>query len=164
MPFLGDEHIGMYSKRNLDRMKNGYLILLALLAILMVYGLSNTAVSSDKDFDKVPDHADHCPNTPLLRKADPDSKYAVLHSAEELSVEPRSVPVDAQGCALDSDRDGVADYKDYCPDNSAEELAAGVHKNGCPLQSDGDGTPDYRDRCPDTAQGVRADNNGCPIL
>lgn len=144
-------------------MKIIYLIPVLLLTLFMVYGMANSSVNPDKDFDKVPDLVDKCPGTPPMRKPDADSKYAALYSAEELSTAPRSVAVDTEGCVLDSDVDGVADYLDYCPDNSPEELAAGVHKNGCPLQSDGDGTPDYRDKCPATPRGIKTDHHGCHV-
>lgn len=124
--------------------------------------MADSTPELDKDHDNVPDHLDQCPDTPQLRKYNSSSKYAVLHSADELSNKPRSVVVDEKGCALDSDSDGVADYKDYCPDNSNLEISAGVHINGCPLQSDGDGTPDYRDKCPDTPRGIKTDHKGCP--
>lgn len=61
------------------------------------------------------------------------------------------------GKAKDSDKDGVPDKKDLCPD-TPEGVA--VDENGCPLDSDGDGIPDYLDECPDVA-GLEA-FNGCP--
>lgn len=121
-----------------------------------------TDTNADRDHDGVADHIDQCPNTPPLRKGNPNSKYAVLFSEQELSSERVSVAVDEKGCALDSDNDGIADYRDYCPDNTPLEISAGVASNGCPLQSDADGTPDYRDKCPDTPAGVKTDRYGCP--
>lgn len=38
-----------------------------------------------------------------------------------------------------------------------------VDNNGCPLDSDGDRIPDYLDQCPDTPPGTLVDKNGCPI-
>lgn len=130
-------------------------------SIAAVLGLS-CSVDRDSDYDGVVDRVDQCPHTPHLRKGNPNSKYAVLFSEQELSSEQISVAVDDKGCALDSDNDGVADYLDYCPDNTPLEISAGVASNGCPLQSDADGTPDYRDKCPDTQAGVKADRYGCP--
>jgi len=60
----------------------------------------------------------------------------------------------------DSDRDGVPDNKDECPDTPA---GVKVYSNGCPVDSDQDGVPDYLDRCPDTPQGTQVDSQGCPI-
>ncbi len=70
--------------------------------------------------------------------------------------------MDAAGCELDSDGDGVVNSQDFCPDDAAEALIAGVAVNGCPRHSDDDGTPDYRDHCPGTPMGVSTDAQGCP--
>ncbi|MCI5224948.1 MAG: OmpA family protein, partial [Candidatus Electrothrix sp. AR4] len=64
------------------------------------------------------------------------------------------------------DKDGVPDYWDQCPDNTAQELRFGVERDGCPQDSDKDQHPDYRDACrldttTDLAHGV--DNQGCPV-
>lgn len=72
---------------------------------------------------------------------------------------PAGVAVDAQGCPLDSDGDGVPDYRDQCPGTPA---GVEVDARGCPLDSDGDGVPDYRDQCPDTPAGVEVNALGCP--
>ena len=54
----------------------------------------------------------------------------------------------------DSDKDGIADKDDACPD------VAGLKEfNGCP-DTDGDGVPDKDDQCPDVA-GLK-EFNGCP--
>jgi OOP family OmpA-OmpF porin len=71
--------------------------------------------------------------------------------------------VASAGNAADSDRDGVPDVNDLCPNNSFEELSRGVNPQGCPLHSDADRIPDYRDQCPDTPRGVRVTSTGCPI-
>ena len=54
----------------------------------------------------------------------------------------------------DSDKDGIADKLDLCPD-----IAGLKEFNGCP-DTDGDGIPDYEDKCPKT-KGVKA-LMGCP--
>jgi len=71
------------------------------------------------------------------------------------------VKVDAKGCPIDSDNDGVADYLDKCPDTPANVK---VDKNGCPIDSDNDGVADYLDKCPDTPKDFKVDQNGCPVL
>ncbi len=38
-----------------------------------------------------------------------------------------------------------------------------VDNNGCPIDSDGDGVPDYLDKCPGTPKGTKVDANGCPL-
>ena len=54
----------------------------------------------------------------------------------------------------DSDKDGIADKDDACPD------VAGLKEfNGCP-DTDGDGVADKDDKCPDE-KGPK-ENNGCP--
>lgn len=74
--------------------------------------------------------------------------------------------LDKDGCALDSDNDGVPDYQDKCPHNTPEEISKGVYKEGakmgCPIDSDGDGVPDYKDRCPNTPPNTEVDEFGCP--
>ncbi len=66
---------------------------------------------------------------------------------------PRGVKVDKEGCPADSDGDGVPDYKDKCPKTPAEARKA-VDADGCPLDSDKDGVPDYLDKCPDTPESL----------
>ncbi len=73
---------------------------------------------------------------------------------------PEGVKVDNTGCPVDSDRDGVADYKDKCPD-TPEGVA--VNNEGCPVDSDKDGVPDYLDRCSDTPEGIAVNRYGCPV-
>jgi hypothetical protein len=69
----------------------------------------------------------------------------------------------------DSDRDGVTDLQDKCPNNTQAEMVNGIYKTGsrrgCPLDHDNDRVPDYRDKCPrnrteELAQGI--DARGCP--
>ena len=67
--------------------------------------------------------------------------------------------VDAQGCPIDSDNDGVPDYKDECPNTPAEALGT-IDAKGCPMDTDGDGVLDYLDKCPQVP-GSKA-NKGCP--
>jgi outer membrane protein OmpA-like peptidoglycan-associated protein len=70
---------------------------------------------------------------------------------------PPGVKVDANGCPLDSDKDGVPDYLDKCPDTPA---GVKVDANGCPIDTDKDGVPDYLDECPDVFGLVAL--KGCP--
>src|SRR5437763_1392734 len=60
----------------------------------------------------------------------------------------------------DSDRDGVPDAKDTCPDTPA---GATVDASGCPLDADLDGVPDGLDQCPNTPAGTKVDAAGCPL-
>jgi len=61
----------------------------------------------------------------------------------------------ARECPLDTDRDGVPDYLDRCPDTPPKVT---VDRMGCPLDTDRDSLPDYRDHCPTLPQGFRIDN------
>jgi hypothetical protein len=118
----------------------------------------------DSDHDGVPDAVDRCPNTAQLEKLPPDFRFGGAVNPDRLTPGAQAHPVDAAGCELDSDGDGVVNSQDYCPDDSAEALKFGIAVNGCPKQSDFDGTPDYRDRCPDTPRGVPTDAQGCPSI
>lgn len=64
----------------------------------------------------------------------------------------------------DSDKDGVADSKDMCPDTPKEAFGL-VDKKGCPIDTDGDGVPDYLDKCPNTPKEAygKVNASGCPI-
>ena len=73
---------------------------------------------------------------------------------------PRGTAVDKDGCPIDSDGDGVLDYKDQCPKTPK---GVAVDKKGCPLDSDKDGVYDYKDKCPKTPLGLKVDLNGCPL-
>lgn len=71
---------------------------------------------------------------------------------------PAGAATDAQGCPLDSDGDGVPDYRDQCPGTVA---GVSVNADGCPVDSDNDGVPDNRDQCPNTPAGVEVNSLGC---
>jgi len=73
---------------------------------------------------------------------------------------PIGVEVDGFGCPVDSDRDGIPDYLDKCPDTP---VGVKVDSTGCPLDSDFDGVPDYLDKCPHTLPGLKVDPSGCPV-
>lgn len=60
----------------------------------------------------------------------------------------------------DSDKDGVSDDLDLCP-NSPPEIV--VNRTGCPRDFDGDGIPDYLDQCPNTKPGTSVDSAGCEV-
>ncbi|MDA8404598.1 MAG: outer membrane beta-barrel domain-containing protein [Desulfobacteraceae bacterium] len=62
---------------------------------------------------------------------------------------------------VDSDRDGVPDYKDECPNTP---MGVAVDAKGCPLDSDMDGVPDYKDECPNTPKGAHVDTRGCWVI
>ncbi len=68
--------------------------------------------------------------------------------------------VDQYGCPLDNDGDGVYDGLDACGDTPA---GAVVDIMGCPLDTDKDGIFDGLDKCPDTPLDVAVDVRGCPL-
>jgi OOP family OmpA-OmpF porin len=67
-----------------------------------------------------------------------------------------AAPVDG-----DSDKDGVTDSNDQCPDTTA---GAVVDVRGCELDTDGDGVIDSQDKCPDTPAGRQVDEHGCEYV
>jgi len=73
---------------------------------------------------------------------------------------PAGALLDAQGCAYDSDLDGVVDGLDLCADTPA---GVEVDRVGCPLDSDRDGVADFEDQCPATPLGTIVDETGCPL-
>jgi hypothetical protein len=60
----------------------------------------------------------------------------------------------------DTDKDGVIDVLDKCPDTPA---GVKVNSKGCPLDSDGDGVPDYLDKENNTKKGKIVDANGMAL-
>jgi len=72
---------------------------------------------------------------------------------------PQGVIVDEYGCPIDSDGDGVPDYLDRCPETLPNIT---VNRSGCPVDSDGDGVPDYLDECSNTPRNISVDIRGCP--
>jgi len=84
----------------------------------------------------------------------------VPNSGDACPNTPIGVQVDEFGCPLDTDRDGVPDYLDKCANTSS---GVAVDKDGCPLDKDGDGVADNLDKCTDTPFGVKVDASGCPI-
>lgn len=71
---------------------------------------------------------------------------------------PAGVATNSEGCPLDSDGDGVYDFRDQCPGTPA---GVQVDRQGCPLDSDGDGVPDFKDQCPGTPAGAEVNSLGC---
>ena len=67
-------------------------------------------------------------------------------------------------CVADSDRDGVADGIDQCP-NTPDGTK--VDEKGCPIENggdaDGDGVLDGDDLCANTAPGLTVDAKGCAV-
>ncbi len=120
----------------------------------------NMGKCEDVDADGVCDKKDKCLNTP------------------------KGVTVDKEGCPVDTDKDGTADYLDECPsvagvaslkgcpDKDADGIADKAdacpdvkglaNLAGCP-DTDADGVADKDDKCPQTTTGYKVDNMGCPF-
>ncbi|NOX15941.1 MAG: hypothetical protein GXP61_07955 [Epsilonproteobacteria bacterium] len=67
------------------------------------------------------------------------------------------------GCSFtnlsgDTDRDGVANYKDIC---KATPAGAKVDAQGCALDTDFDGVIDLYDKCPGTTASQLVNKYGC---
>lgn len=89
-----------------------------------------------------------------------DSDRDGVDDSKDLCPEtPARILVDASGCPRDFDKDGVPDYLDKCS-GTPEKVT--VDENGCPVDSDKDGVPDYLDDCPDTPSDLAVDFKGCP--
>ena len=84
----------------------------------------------------------------------------VADHADQCPFTPAGARVDGNGCATDGDDDGVADGLDRCPSTRA---GAQVDGNGCATDGDRDGVPDGLDRCPNTWAGARVDGDGCAL-
>ncbi len=88
-------------------------------------------------------------------------KDGVPDDIDECPDTPKGVRVDLKGCPRDSDEDGIPDYLDKCPNEGGGVIV--VDEDGCPYDSDGDGVPDHLDECPDLGGDPDAvEENGCP--
>jgi outer membrane protein OmpA-like peptidoglycan-associated protein len=148
--------------------------------------VDKTGCPVDTDIDGVPDYLDECadlagsstsngcPDTDKDGIADAKDRCPDIAGSAELKgcadVDKDGVPdiddkclnttagykVDASGCPIDNDNDGVANEVDLCP-----EAAGPLALKGCP-DTDGDGVTDNTDRCP-TEKGNIIDK-GCPKI
>lgn len=113
----------------------------------------------DKDGDGIADKDDRCPDVAgsLLMKGCADTDGDGVADIDDKCANTKAgYKVDASGCAIDNDRDGIVNEEDRCPD------AAGIASlKGCP-DTDGDGIADIDDRCP-AVKGTMT-NKGCPEI
>jgi adhesin transport system outer membrane protein len=101
--------------------------------------LDELPVDLDVDGDQIADDIDLCDNSLL---------------------ENNIMPYGCKKIAKDSDKDGIPDSKDKCPNTA---LGAPVSNDGCSLDTDQDGVPNYLDECPTTPLGYDVAQNGCAI-
>ena len=83
------------------------------------------------------------------KKAKDSDKDGVLDYFDLCPNTPTDIRVDDLGCPFDSDGDGVADYMDECP-NTPSAAYGLIDSVGCPIDTDSDGIADYLDVCSDT--------------
>jgi OOP family OmpA-OmpF porin len=87
-------------------------------------------------------------------------KDGVVDRLDKCPTTPAGRKVNTQGCELDGDGDGVVDALDKCPTTPAGRT---VNAQGCELDGDGDGIVDGIDQCPTTPAGDRVDSKGCSL-
>lgn len=124
-----------------------------------VAGSSSLNGCPDKDNDGIADNEDRCPDvkgTAALKGCPDADGDGVADLDDKCANTKAGTKVDATGCPLDSDKDGVLNDVDRCPD-----AAGPVALKGCP-DSDGDGVADIDDRCP-KVKGTM-ENKGCPEI
>ena len=93
-------------------------------------GPASLAGCPDKDGDGIADKDDECPDVAGLAKFNgcPDSdEDGVPDPKDKCPNTPKGCPVDASGCPIDSDGDGVIDCEDNCP-----QEAGPASNKGCP--------------------------------
>jgi len=106
------------------------------------------SVLPDRDFDRIGDATDNCPDAANNDQLNTDG--------------------DAQGnaCDLDDDNDTVADASDNCAlaaDPDQLDADGDAQGNACDLDDDGDGVLDAADACPLTAAAT-ADGCALPVV
>ena len=122
-------------------------------------GVSSLKGCPDKDMDGIADKDDRCPDafgTVEMRGCPDGDKDGVADIDDKCLDTKAGYKVDATGCSLDDDKDGLVNEEDLCP-----QVAGPVALKGCP-DTDGDGVPDNIDRCP-TVKGT-IENKGCPEI
>ena len=86
------------------------------------------------------------------------AKFSSEEPSPQTAPVAQAAPAEPAKVVLDSDKDGVSDDLDKCPNTPADSKA---NKDGCPMDSDADGVADYLDKCPQTAAGETVAKDGC---
>lgn len=95
-----------------------------------------------------------------LSETTDSDKDGIFNAQDQCPDTPSGASVDSQGCPLDVDGDGIADYEDACLDTAP---GTKVNSNGCLADDDLDGIANAQDACPETEEGLMVDGQGCPI-
>lgn len=93
----------------------------------------------------------------LLENETQMSEFAKMLCSISEPVQKQPVAI-VQPAEKDSDKDGVLDSSDQCPETPA---GVEVDTNGCPVDNDGDGVYNDKDQCPNTPPGKAVDTRGC---
>jgi len=113
----------------------------------------------DKDGDGIADKDDRCidlAGSAALKGCPDTDKDGVADVDDKCSDTKSLYHVDAKGCPMDDDNDGIFNEDDACP-----QKAGITSLNGCP-DTDGDGVADNEDRCPAIRGTIN--NKGCPEM
>jgi OOP family OmpA-OmpF porin len=88
-------------------------------------------------------------------------KDGVYDAVDRCPDSPTGTLVDATGCGVDMDNDGVLNGTDQCPNTPAGII---VSANGCEIKdADKDGVVDINDSCPNTLPGTKVNAKGCAV-
>lgn len=87
-------------------------------------------------------------------------KDGVYDDRDQCPNTPVGTAVDSVGCNNDTDGDGVLNVRDKCPNTPA---GTRVDADGCNEDKDGDGVLNTRDKCPDTPPGTKVGARGCSL-
>jgi outer membrane protein OmpA-like peptidoglycan-associated protein len=87
-------------------------------------------------------------------------KDGVFDDKDQCPNTPAGRKVNAQGCEMDGDKDGVVDALDQCPTTPAGRK---VNAQGCEMDGDNDGVVDALDQCPTTPAGRKVNAQGCEM-
>jgi len=104
-----------------------------------------------------------CPGKQMLDapcKVPDSDRDGVFDTMDKCPNTPAGRKVNAEGCELDTDGDGVVDGLDKCPKTPAGRK---VNAQGCELDGDGDGVVDGLDKCPNTPAGRKVNAEGCEL-
>ncbi len=124
----------------------------------LYYGIGLSIPFGEKASEPVKEE-EPAPVEEVVETAPMDSdKDGVSDAQDKCPNTPAGRSVDVNGCEFDGDNDGVVDAQDKCSNTPA---GRSVDTNGCEIDSDKDGVVDGLDQCPNTVSGVSVDVNGC---